>query len=57
MNRILKCQKCSSYTMKELCGCGGTAVQAKPPKYSPDDAYASYRRRAKAGDFKEKGLI
>ena len=43
--------------MKELCRCGGTAVQAKPPKYSPDDAYAGYRRKAKAGDFKEKGLI
>ena len=43
--------------MKELCRCGGTAVQAKPPKYSPDDAYAGYRRRAKSSEFMEKGLI
>jgi len=57
MNRILKCQKCGSYTMKGLCKCGGTAVQAKPPKYSPDDAYACYRRKAKFSEFKEKGLI
>lgn len=43
--------------MKELCTCGGTAVHAKPLKYSPDDAYARYRRTAKFSDFKEKGLI
>ena len=43
--------------MKEICKFGGTAVRAKPPKYSPDDAYAGYRRKAKSGVFTEKGLI
>lgn len=43
--------------MKELCKCGGAAVTARPPKYSPDDAYAGYRRKAKFNEFREKGLI
>jgi len=33
--------------MKEKCGCGGKAVPVVPPKYSPQDRYAEYRRKAK----------
>lgn len=43
---MLKCEKCHNYTLSE-CVCGGKVLSPKPPKYSPEDKYASYRRRAK----------
>ncbi len=51
----MKCPQCGKYTMKESC-CTQTAP-AKPPKFSVEDRYAGYRRKAKHDDFKEKGLI
>jgi H/ACA ribonucleoprotein complex subunit 3 len=33
--------------------CGAKTVQPKPPKYSPEDQYGEYRRKAK----KEQGLL
>ncbi|MBN1502950.1 ribosome biogenesis protein [Candidatus Woesearchaeota archaeon] len=57
MKHILKCQKCSKYTLSEACSCGGNAVSPKPPKYSPEDKYADYRRKVKEGEWKEKGLL
>lgn len=47
MVSILKCENCNSYGMSEKCSCGGKRVFCKPPKYSPEDKYASYRRKAK----------
>ncbi|HHE36907.1 MAG TPA: ribosome biogenesis protein [Candidatus Woesearchaeota archaeon] len=44
---ILKCPKCSSYGLKEKCSCGGIRLRPKPPKYSPEDKYAEYRRKYK----------
>lgn len=47
MKHILKCENCKTYTMKEQCSCGGKAATVKPAKYSPEDKYADYRRKAK----------
>lgn len=47
MSHILKCTKCGTYTLKEQCGCGAKPERVKPPKYSPEDKYAKYRREAK----------
>lgn len=47
MNHILKCERCKSYGITELCNCGGRRVRAIPPKYSPEDKYGEYRRRWK----------
>jgi len=44
---IFKCKKCNSYTMSDKCKCGGEAVNPKPPKYSPEDKFGKYRRKAK----------
>jgi len=33
--------------MNETCSCGGAAITTRPPKYSPDDRFADYRRKAK----------
>ena len=46
-SKILKCGKCGSYGLEETCSCGGTRVFSHPPKYSPEDKYAKYRRMAK----------
>jgi H/ACA ribonucleoprotein complex subunit 3 len=44
--------------MKEICPkCGEKAIMPKPPKYSPEDKYARYRRIAKEEDRKKDELI
>ncbi|MEM4282615.1 MAG: nucleolar RNA-binding Nop10p family protein [Candidatus Woesearchaeota archaeon] len=57
MKRILKCEACERYTMKEICSCGGKAVITIPPKYVPGDKYADYRRKAKRAQLEAKGLL
>lgn len=43
--------------MKEVCDCSHKTLPAKPMKYSVDDKFASYRRKAKIGDYAKMGLI
>jgi len=57
MKSILKCSNCGKYTMKETCSCSGKAITPKPGKFSPEDKYAQYRRKAKIDDFKKRDLI
>jgi len=47
MKHILKCPKCGSYGLTEQCDCNHQRLEPKPPKYSPEDKYAHYRREAK----------
>jgi len=47
MFHILKCSKCKSYGLGPKCDCGGSRSKPKPPKYSPEDKYADYRRKYK----------
>ena len=49
---IMKCSECSKYTMKEEC-CNKPTINTKPAKFSIEDHYGEYRRKAK----KEQGLI
>ena len=42
-NSILKCNKCSKYTMEKNCECGGECFSTRPAKYSPIDKYSKYR--------------
>lgn len=49
MTHILQCAKCNGYGLESNCGCGGKRINPKPPKYSPEDKYASYRREVKYG--------
>ena len=57
MKHILKCAKCGKYTMNETCACGGKALASKPLKYSLDDKFSSYRRKAKLNEYANMGLI
>ena len=53
----MKCKKCGKYTMKEVCVCGSKSSTPKPAKFSIEDKYGSYRRKAKLETFKKEGLI
>ena len=57
MKAILKCGKCGKYTMKDACVCGGGCLTPKPAKFSLEDKYGSYRRKAKADELKKEGLL
>lgn len=58
MKHILKCIKCSKYTLSKNCNlCNIPTKECKPPKYSPEDRYAEYRRKAKEIERIEKDLI
>ena len=57
MREILKCGKCGKYTMKDICECGGNALTPKPAKFSVEDKYAEYRRKAKLEIFRSGGLL
>jgi len=45
MKKMRKCPKCGEYTLAES-HCV-PAVSAYPPRYSPQDKYANYRRKAR----------
>ncbi|MBS3131910.1 ribosome biogenesis protein [Candidatus Woesearchaeota archaeon] len=57
MRHIFKCPKCERYTMQEKCACGPATETAKPAKFSPEDKYSIYRRKAKEDARKKEGLI
>ncbi|HLC90809.1 MAG TPA: nucleolar RNA-binding Nop10p family protein [Candidatus Nanoarchaeia archaeon] len=54
---IYQCVSCRKYTLSETCSpCGTATVRPLPPKYSPQEKYADYRRKIKLPELKEKGL-
>jgi len=58
MKQIMKCPNCGRYTLKKVCPvCGSKTVSSKPPKYSPNDKYESYRRKMKELERKRFGLL
>ncbi|MEK6837839.1 MAG: nucleolar RNA-binding Nop10p family protein [Nanoarchaeota archaeon] len=58
MNHIMHCPNCRTYTLKEQCGtCSSKTVMPKPVKYSPDDHYAAFRRKAKEEQLRAKGWL
>lgn len=58
MKHLLKCNSCKLYTMKEACPeCKKKTSPIKPPKYSPEDKYAKYRRIATLEQRKERDLL
>ncbi len=48
MKHIMICRSCKVYTMKQFCPkCSSKTDNPKPPKWSPDDKFGAYRRKAK----------
>lgn len=54
--KIMQCNVCKKYTMKEEC-CSEKTREPKPPKYSPEDKYAGYRRQVKEEQLKQGGFL
>jgi H/ACA ribonucleoprotein complex subunit 3 len=58
MKHILKCKKCGGYTLKEICPlCGSSAITIRPPKFSLEDKFGAYRRKAKFEILKKRDLV
>ncbi|MBU0461099.1 MAG: RNA-protein complex protein Nop10 [Nanoarchaeota archaeon] len=58
MRHLLKCKQCHEYTLHDSCPkCGGEAISPIPPKYSPEDPYGSYRRKAKREMLEKEGVL
>ena len=58
MKHIKFCSNCKIYSMQDKCPkCSKETVLAKPPKFSLNDKYASYRRESKKKELEEKGLL
>jgi len=57
MRQIFKCSNCNKYTMKEICDCGNKTTVPRPLKYSPNDRFSSYRRKAKIHEYACRGLL
>ena len=56
MPHLFKCPKCKEYTLsqKQCPKCEGPVMDPKPAKYSPQDKYGVYRRKAKRQASLEK---
>lgn len=53
--QLLKCIKCNRYTLQQTClDCGVPTITPIPPRYSPQDKYGDYRRRAKKEALSKK---
>lgn len=48
MKKLFKCVACGEYTLKNV-HCEKQTASAHPPKYSPIDKWAKYRRLEKFG--------
>ena len=57
MKTILRCEGCGKYTMNDSCQCGSKPLTPKPAKFSVEDKYGAYRRKAKHDFFKKSDLI
>ncbi|NOZ81459.1 MAG: ribosome biogenesis protein [DPANN group archaeon] len=56
-HHILYCVADRSYTLRDTCPDGSAALSRKPPKYSVEDKYASYRRKVKRPVLEARGLL
>ncbi len=54
---ILFCESCKKFTMNEECDCGMKTVSHKPLKFSLQEKYADYRRKAKEEHLLNKKII
>jgi len=50
---LRKCDSCGKYSLEEKCECGEATVTPHPMKFSFEDKYAQYRRKAKYPEFFE----
>lgn len=56
MKKLLVCSSCKAYTLQEM-HCGLRTIVPGPAKWSPEDKYGGYRRRARREELVKKGLV
>ncbi len=57
VEKLLFCSGCKKYTLEEKCpSCQAETHMPKPPKFSLNDKYGSYRREVKKKKLIENGL-
>ncbi|MBT7903176.1 RNA-protein complex protein Nop10 [Candidatus Woesearchaeota archaeon] len=55
---ILKCKSCDVYSMEADCpSCNAKTVNPAPAKFSPEDPYGSYRRKARKELLENDGRL
>ncbi|MDH7597013.1 MAG: RNA-protein complex protein Nop10 [Methanothrix sp.] len=55
-SKILRCERCRIYTLKETCPrCGSRTSGTKPARFSPEDRYGRYRRALFSESGREEG--
>ncbi len=48
MKHLFKCEKCNCYTLNKECPvCGNATINPGPAKFSIEDKFGGYRRKAK----------
>lgn len=57
MRDIMHCPVCKKHTMNDVCDCTMNTMPVAPVRYSPQDKYASYRRKAKEAERKAAGIV
>ncbi|MFA6072494.1 MAG: nucleolar RNA-binding Nop10p family protein [Candidatus Woesearchaeota archaeon] len=57
MAHILKCESCGNYSINDVCSCGMKRQKVAPAKYSPEDKYAEYRRKARKEDLLNEEIL
>lgn len=57
MHDIKYCPACRKHTLKDVCDCTLPTAPVFPARYSPQDRYASYRRKAKEAERKAAGVL
>ncbi|MEM4247065.1 MAG: nucleolar RNA-binding Nop10p family protein [Candidatus Woesearchaeota archaeon] len=57
MKEINYCPACKKYTLNDICGCTLKTTPVAPARYSPEDKYGKYRRKAKEEERKKQGLL
>ena len=58
MATIYKCNKCDIYTLKTICpNCTSKTSTPKPSKFSLEDKYGIYRRKARQNDMEDKEAV
>ncbi len=54
---IQYCTACKKHTLKTVCDCTLATIPVFPARYSPQDKYAAYRRKAKEAERKAAGVL
>ncbi len=58
MNKIRYCPNCKEYTLEEVCPrCGAKTIVKAPPRYSPKENVARYRRKMRREILQKEGLL